>query len=588
MRRIAIALVLLVFSFSITAARELPHPSLGLSWGALTPDNERLIGAGPNNFFYFVQYVDSGSLASRAGIRTNDLISKVDGVRITSPDHLDELIDQAWINDAPSVTITLWRPYLRFNPRDGTEENVVVNFPVPPPPTTSNRMVVQVPQPEFDTALQRCRTTAGTEDCNAIRRHRALKANVERFRQFAVDLIVDCRRYDKTACDAIRPTLQIDFNSNTNPDAVAAVKAAEQFFKAFERCKAGFTDGACDSALSAPELPTELRQKVMAAQSNHPRNLNDPATLWSTIATVIVIGAIVAALVWRVLSTPSLSRGALPTSHRSILTGNAASDPLGQFTAWVRSHIEKIRGTSATAPAAVTPQLRDPDTAQAALKIAHAYLEELDDQDIAEPDTAERARSTLALAARQLQIAQNADPTVTYQHQADNGGTVQITQAKLRAFTVYLEGVTYSESAPKRAIVLLEQAVTLDPECTPAYAKLGLLHYLACDRAEAVAALEQALRLDPNDIELVKLLDRARNMTPAQVLAYKATRATTTTISAARTTYSWGMFALAIGVVIAGLNIAMWAGGGVIEGLALIALFFALPSLARFYKAIGG
>ena len=158
------------------------------------------------------------------------------------------------------------------------------------------------------------------------------------------------------------------------------------------------------------------------------------------------------------------------------------------IAARVRQFMRLVRGASPAAPAP-EPPLRDPVTAHAALQLANAYLDELDGEgDITDADTAERARTTLALAARQLQIAHAADPTATFEHTAGDGTTVGITQAQLRALTVYLEGVTYSETAPRRAIDLLQQALVIDPDCAPAYGKLGILYYLECDRAKAMAS----------------------------------------------------------------------------------------------------
>ena len=589
MRRIALALSLLA-SMLVTvpvAARE-PLPRLGFASGELTPDNQRLIGAGPGNYFYFVQFVTSGSLAAHAGLRGNDLIAKVDGVRITSPDHVEALLDRAWLNDATSVTLTLWRPHLHANPRTGVEQDIVIELPVPPPATPAARVVApSVPTVDVDAIFRRCRETAADDDCRAVRNHPQANLHREQIRQFVAGLIADCRRYDKSACAAVRPTMQGAFDGDAA--ATSAVAASERFYSAFERCKAGYTGGDCERALAAPNLPGHLGMNVVAARANQPTNLNDPGTLWGRLATIAVVGLIAAAVVWRLLSAPASPVGAARGSAAALLASRPSALSLPTARELIAT-VMRLLDRSRAQPAPPDPaSLRDPESARAALKLANAYLQELDgDNSISDPDHAQAARSTLALAARQLQIARAADDSIAFEHQAGDGSTITLSQTKLRAFTIFMEAITYFEADPRRAVTLLQQSIAIDPDHAQAHAKLGSLHYLARDRAQAIAALEQAVRLDPDDIEIVKLLDRARNMTRAEILAYKATNAATTTVSTTKSIYDWGMVALCLGLLIAIFNLASWAGGGVIEGIGIIALILVAPYAMRFYKALGG
>src|SRR6266446_5314604 len=167
---------------------------------------------------------------------------------------------------------------------------------------------------------------------------------------------------------------------------------------------------------------------------------------------------------------------------------------------------------------------RDPETARIALAVAHSYLSELPDtlaSDVAgNAELARQYRSTLALAAKQLDIAQDADPTQKLFIANEDEPPQSISQQWLRARTIHLEALTWMEN-PKHQIQLLTQATEVGPTMAPAFASLGYVHSLSRNRVSAIAAFEQALILDPGNIEYVKFLDRARNMTDAEIATYK-------------------------------------------------------------------
>jgi hypothetical protein len=76
---------------------------------------------------------------------------------------------------------------------------------------------------------------------------------------------------------------------------------------------------------------------------------------------------------------------------------------------------------------------RDPVAARAALDLAHAYLQEVPvDTIVGNPDASAGHRSTLALAAKQLEIAAAADPAATLVIEGE-GGLETVTQQRLRA-----------------------------------------------------------------------------------------------------------------------------------------------------------
>ena len=174
-------------------------------------------------------------------------------------------------------------------------------------------------------------------------------------------------------------------------------------------------------------------------------------------------------------------------------------------------------------------QPRDPETAQKALVLAHAYLSEVVDakQQMADADHAARHRSTLALAARQLAIAQAADPSVELSVPEQDGTSLTFTQTSLRSYALVLEAQTYMDTNLDYAVALAERATQVDPSSHLAHHLLGGLCFEAHDRTRALAALETAHRLEPNNIETIKLLDRARNMGDAEIAAYHVTKGVT-------------------------------------------------------------
>ena len=106
-------------------------------------------------------------------------------------------------------------------------------------------------------------------------------------------------------------------------------------------------------------------------------------------------------------------------------------------------------------------------------------------------------------------------------------------QAYLRATALSHEARTYLIDKPTKAMQLLEQATTLDAELLTAHALLGQLYFDRRDKHRAIAALERALALAPDEIDIIKTLDRARNMTGAERAAHAATKTVTGAIDAA-------------------------------------------------------
>lgn len=73
------------------------------------------------------------------------------------------------------------------------------------------------------------------------------------------------------------------------------------------------------------------------------------------------------------------------------------------------------------------------------------------------------------------------------------------------ARVIQLEALTVEN--PRREIELLTRATEVDPTMASGFRSLGAAHFLSRNRASAIAALEKALALDPDDINTIKLLD---------------------------------------------------------------------------------
>ena len=76
-----------------------------------------------------------------------------------------------------------------------------------------------------------------------------------------------------------------------------------------------------------------------------------------------------------------------------------------------------------------------------------------------------------------------------------------------------------------KATAIAERATIADPAFAGAFHVFGVLHYENRNKDAAVAALTKACELDPDNIEIFKILDRAQSMGAAEIATFKATRA---------------------------------------------------------------
>jgi tetratricopeptide (TPR) repeat protein len=138
------------------------------------------------------------------------------------------------------------------------------------------------------------------------------------------------------------------------------------------------------------------------------------------------------------------------------------------------------------------------------------------------------AQTTLSLASAKLAAAHETDPNAILELE----GRI-MDQSALRAVVLIDEALTWQGlSKITKAIGVAEEATRADPNHAFAWYLLGKLHYGQRNKADAISALEKSLLLNPDDIEAMKLLDRAHNLGDAEIIAYKAANARDQTLSA--------------------------------------------------------
>lgn len=342
-----------------------------------------------------------------------------------------------------------------------------------------------------------------------------------------------CEHYDLAACHRISKTPLVDFGPGItvehderhkrNTRFNIALQNATAFNRYLEECNTK-KRLSCTAALAMPAITAEHQSIIAEMQRALPLyNLDDPKHFMGTIVAIAAV-AFIAFL--------ALSRRSPATMHPH----SSGVRPLGYGSRlWHR--FTRMPSTSAhhATVSNVLPSSspRDSVTARAALELAYSYLMEIPSETIIkDTDDSARHRSTLALAAKQLDIAQRADPSVTHSLEVPGAPPEVITQQRLRARLLQLEALTWANDNPRREIRLLTQATEIDPTYSSPFYSLGVAHFLARNRAPAIAALERALILEPGNLEIIKQLDRARHMTDAEIAAYKFTNAATGTASA--------------------------------------------------------
>ncbi len=429
-------------------------------------------------------------------------------------------------------------------------------------------------------------------EAERIRRTRIAEERRAAGMQALIASLEACRRYDVGGCDR---ALQSEYANRTEFDSVRAWRDAALAFRADgDACQSGSIE-ACDRALASP-----------AASDGERAKLNEWRTAASPInrAVAALSSYSTAAVAWA-QSVPSLVRE-LPLSTQ--ITGGVATalglalafvmvrrapaaasasatvlplEATGQRTRrrsiWrsLRRRARRIairfriwrRPAAAPAAAPVTEPIltiqevgapdvpdvpRDTETAVDAMQLALAYFDEFSEDignTLTDPAYATKVLNTLSLISRQLDVAERADPSATLTVEDKDGDQVILTLAAMKSNAIYFEAMCRMADNPKRSIKLFEQVLDLTPDAANAYFWIGMLNADMFRKREAVAALEQAVALDPRNMGYRKELLRAQSISGSQVAYDRAARGARTTVSIAR--WAWFAFWIILILVIA-------------------------------------
>jgi tetratricopeptide (TPR) repeat protein len=169
----------------------------------------------------------------------------------------------------------------------------------------------------------------------------------------------------------------------------------------------------------------------------------------------------------------------------------------------------------------------DTITAQRAMQLAKSYIDEVEDSP--DPNQWKDQRHTLMLAARQLNLATQADPEATLED-----GDMTYTIPMLRARMLYKEALTWDKQDYNKAVHIAKKAAEADPNYVYAHHMLAIYHWDRREKNQALASIDRVLELEPNNIEALKLRDRIQSLTTAERAVYKTTDIAATTFNITR------------------------------------------------------
>lgn len=376
-----------------------------------------------------------------------------------------------------------------------------------------------------------------------------------------------CSRYDVQACDAALRSPHASVREMA--DLTRWRNAAEKFSSNRPACRTGSV-AACDAALLSPALRDEdhalIKQwrsaaspitRASAAVSFYTdmvaaaavdvlsmlRNLPTSTHLAGGMAAVLALALAGITLRNRRATLPGQAGAATAPQTKADGADAATESPRqehatqpggtqGLFSMFASSAAASPNSTSPSPPISkpqsAPPLVRDTPGAIAALELAYAYLDEVREAPrpaFDDTDTRKQHLNTLALAAKQLDAAQNLDPDAILEGQDDRDILYRFSIDELMAEALLLEGLTHQTYDIKRAIPALRRATTLNPSNPTAFYVLGLTQAANRNKAEAVAAFQRAVALDPKNIAYRKELNRVESLSAAEIAGYKATRA---------------------------------------------------------------
>ena len=232
-------------------------------------------------------------------------------------------------------------------------------------------------------------------------------------------------------------------------------------------------------------------------------------------------------------------------------------------------------------PPEVPGAVRDTLRAQRAMRIAMSYIDEVGNQVPLikrEPFAGAVFLPTLSLAAAQLREARKFDPDAIALWRCDNED-LPWSISDLEAILLFYEATCRSKTEPMRAIRIMEKACSIAPRAMY-YHRLGFLNLMLYRQKQAIAALETALSLDPENIDIAKALDRARVMP----LASRMFKRSTEIYDGAVTIKAWvgAVFSLFLIVLVISAVTGLLSGDPTMFlFLIVIVLWWKIPNVAR-------
>jgi tetratricopeptide (TPR) repeat protein len=187
---------------------------------------------------------------------------------------------------------------------------------------------------------------------------------------------------------------------------------------------------------------------------------------------------------------------------------------------------------------------RDTLGAIEALQLAYAYVEEVREADtptLEEPEVRKHHLNRLALASTQLDAARRLDLDAILEGQDEKGIVYRLSINELEAEALLIEGITLHTYDNKRAVRALHKATALNTNSSYTFYVLGAMHAANMNKGQAVAALQRAVALKPQDLSYRKELDRVQGLSVGEIAAYKATRAHGSILNAIAK--AWGFLA---------------------------------------------
>ena len=393
----------------------------------------------------------------------------------------------------------------------------------------------------------------------------------------------ECGRFSILACDR---GLSSPLASSADIDNMKGWRAvAVAYTENRAACRAGDA-GACDAALASPAIDITGRQLITMWKNKLPLT-SRLATTIITVPDSIKFGSIVLAFL---AFTLILSYAALPRRRREGSSGISNADATAAATAISHPRLEDLphlespspsqaaataspddvawsrMSSSSANPNIETPSssllvpiaiIRDTPGALVAMQVALAFIDEVKTAKIPDPDEKEGRKehlNTLALASDQLRRAETLDPDAVLEGLSDDDIPYRYTLSELKAAALFQEGLTHRYFDTSRAVPALIAASRLHPTNAAIFYMLGVVQAANRNKAEAVAALQRALELAPNDIQIRKELIRAEAMTGAEIATYKVTRAGERVYDAGVATANagiktWNVFAITYNIV---------------------------------------